>query len=130
MKGLYLAIVLLIGFAVFAEGHLLKPTKPIFSQTSNPPTYGGNISDLQKYFEQNLSPQLLEKSFVRLIFSVAIEANGTVTQVNPINHPLEFGQEVEVVKLISAMKWNQMETASHLNLILVITNHTVTVEIR
>lgn len=129
MKGLYFLIVLLIGFTVLAEGNLLKPTKQIFLQTSNPPTYGGNISDLQKYFEQNLSPQLLEKSFVRLIFSVAIEANGTVTEVNPINHPLEIGQEAEVVKLISGMKWNQMESDSHLNLILVITNRTVTVEI-
>lgn len=129
MKGLNFLIVLLIGFNVLAEGNLLKHPKQIFLQTSNPPTYGGNISDLQKYFEQNLSPQLLEISFVRLIFSVAIEANGTVTRANPINHPLEINQEAEVVKLISEMKWNQMQTASHLNLILVITNHTITVEI-
>ncbi len=130
MKGLKLFSILLISLAGFSVSPDEKTFLERYSTPIEQPSYGTSLADVQKYFEQNLSAQLLEKSFVRLIFSVTIEANGTVTQVNPINHPLEISQEAEVVKLISAMKWNQMETASHLNLILVITNHTVTVEIR
>ena len=130
MKGLKLFSILLISLAGFSVSPDNKPISERYSTPIDQPSYGTSISDVQKYFEQNLSTQLLEKSFVRLIFKVTIESNGTVTQVNPINHPLEIGQEAEVIKLISAMKWNQMSSATQLNLILVITNHSVTIEIR
>lgn len=130
MKGLKLFSILLISLAGFSVSPGNKTFSERYSAPINQPSYGTSISDVQKYFEQNLSPQLLEKSFVRLIFKVTVEVNGTVTQVNPINHPLEISQEAEVIKLISAMKWNQMSSAAQLNLILVISNHSVTIEIR
>ncbi len=129
MKGLKLFSILLISLAGFSLNHVEKPFLEGYCQPIDQPSYGSSMGDVQKYFEQNLPAQLLEKSFVRLIFKVTIEANGTVTQVNPINHPLENSQEAEVVKLISAMKWNQMNSTAQLHLILVITNHTVTIEI-
>jgi hypothetical protein len=130
MKGLKLFGILLISLAGFSLNHVEKPFLEGYYQPIDQPSYGSSMGDVQKYFEQNLPAQLLEKSFVRLIFKVTVEANGTVKQVNPINHPLEIDQETEVVKLISAMKWNQMNSAAQLHLILVIANHSVTIEIR